>query len=428
MCLHCGVVYVISAPPYADDNGQHCKILDANMADIIWFILSLLLYFERSQSFSLNYVTFTRSEKSSWKTSIFTSFRSRHQELSRHQFRPNHHGQPPSQTHNSEDLSSTLDHSFSSRRQQAHSVTISTLFAQVNTHRTALLSVSKEHDFDQSNMERISIRRRLWQVVSLPFRWLYRWVKSRKDTEPEDVSTGIELDFEISLSDANMTDSRSVATNEQDANHSTTQHSDISTEWLSYSATAAEGVDLSGDWDLIVTESFKKEYDQYLQLLGQPKIVRTVALSIAGMTTETMVQSDHGATLFIRGENIRGVWERTLTTTIFDSASNACQEAEANSSSAPKTPKKAEIFTADGELVTCEAWWEDQGRVHRSWLHGVQKYGGGSFESRRYISEENDGESGDARTVLVCESTFHPRDESREKAKVTWRFLRREAS
>jgi hypothetical protein len=160
---------------------------------------------------------------------------------------------------------------------------------------------------------------------------------------------------------------------------------------------SAPDMDLSGEWNIITTEEFKKDYDKYLTLLGQPFIVRSVALSIVGLTTEETVQSDGGRTLFIRGQNARGVWERTLT------------------ASTSENPLKTPIVTVDSEKVEAEAWWEDNGRVHKSWLRGVQKYGGGDFESKRYL------EGG---KVFVCNTIFHPRDQSREKARVTWRFRR----
>jgi hypothetical protein len=169
-------------------------------------------------------------------------------------------------------------------------------------------------------------------------------------------------------------------------------------------AVSALHVDLSGNWQLIATEDFKRDYDKYLMLLGQPFIVRSVALSIVGLTTEETRQTDGGKTLFIRGTNARGVWERTLR------ASGSDRKGE------PYTPERTNILTVDKENVEAEAWWEDNGTVHRSWLRGVTKYGGGDFESKRYL--EQDGK------VFVCETTFHPVDESREKAKVTWRFLR----
>jgi hypothetical protein len=167
------------------------------------------------------------------------------------------------------------------------------------------------------------------------------------------------------------------------------------------SATAA--VDLSGVWDLIVTESFKEEYDKYLMMLGQPFLVRSVAVQIVGMTTEETVQKEDGRMLFIRGRNVRGLWERTLI------ASGPERGVEFQ-------PLLTPITTADDEDVMSEAWWENNGTVHRSWLRGVAKYGGGDFESNRYFE--------DGGKTLACKSTFHPNDASREKATVTWRFHR----
>ena len=79
---------------------------------------------------------------------------------------------------------------------------------------------------------------------------------------------------------------------------------------------------------------------------------------------------------------------------------------------------KTSIKTADSEDVDAEAWWEELGTKHRSWVRGGTKYGGGDFESLRYLEGGSNG------SVLVCVSTFHPKDASKEKAVVTWRFKR----
>jgi hypothetical protein len=179
------------------------------------------------------------------------------------------------------------------------------------------------------------------------------------------------------------------------------------------SPTCAKSVDLSGHWDLLVTDEFKNQYDEYLTLLGQPYLVRSVAMSIVGLTTEETRQTDSGRSLFILGRNLRGVWERNLLTE--DAATRKYNEQQ------PFVPLQTEIITADGENVLAEAWWEDQGTTHRSWLRGVKKYGGGDFESKRFLEKKDRNND-----VLVCESTFHPKDPKREKAKVTWRFTRQQ--
>mmetsp|Transcript_25100 Transcript_25100/g.35155 ORF Transcript_25100/g.35155 Transcript_25100/m.35155 type:complete len:525 (+) Transcript_25100:139-1713(+) len=167
-------------------------------------------------------------------------------------------------------------------------------------------------------------------------------------------------------------------------------------------------VDLSGEWSMIVDEEFKQEYDEYLKQLGQPMIVRSVAVGIIGRTTEETKQLDHGRQLWIRGVNARGVWERTLE------ASGTCYQRHTHDPETDATLVPVE--TADAETVVAESWWENQGTIHRSWLRGGVKYGGGDFESKRYL--EQDGK------VLVCESTFHPKDTTRSKAQIAWRFLR----
>mmetsp|Transcript_33029 Transcript_33029/g.54546 ORF Transcript_33029/g.54546 Transcript_33029/m.54546 type:complete len:366 (-) Transcript_33029:120-1217(-) len=174
---------------------------------------------------------------------------------------------------------------------------------------------------------------------------------------------------------------------------------------------ATATVDLSGDWVLIASDEFKQEYDAYLQLLGQPLIVRGIALGIIGLTTEVTEQMDEGRTLFIRGINARGVWERSLISSGLDGSSTSTNEYE---------PQVRTVVTADSEPVEAEAWWEDHGRSHISWMRGVSKYGGGDFESKRHL--ENNGK------VLVCESVFHPQDKTRQEVRLTWKFSRRGAT
>jgi hypothetical protein len=169
-------------------------------------------------------------------------------------------------------------------------------------------------------------------------------------------------------------------------------------------ALAAPGVDLSGEWTLVVNEDFRIAYDEYLKQLGQPFIVRSVALTIIALTSEVTHQTEEGRNLLIRGTNARGIWKRTLVASGTDSDNDEF------------TQLQVPIVTADDERVEAEAWWEEEGTVHRSWMRGLNKYGGGDFESRRYLE--------DGGKVLVCESTFRPREKDRKDASVTWRFLR----
>jgi len=172
-------------------------------------------------------------------------------------------------------------------------------------------------------------------------------------------------------------------------------------------AVSSPDVDLSGKWKIIVSDEFKKDYDLYLTNLGQPSLVRSIAVSIVDMTTEEVIQSDNGRALSIKGKNLRGVWDRTLLA----SGSDLDVEHREND-----VHMKIPLVTADKENVEAEAWWENNGTVHRSWLRGIKKYGGGDFESRRYLI--------DGGKKLVCESEFHPQARDKENAVITWIFER----
>eukprot|EP00984_Skeletonema_dohrnii_P003219 scaffold1072_cov125-Skeletonema_dohrnii-CCMP3373.AAC.1 len=171
---------------------------------------------------------------------------------------------------------------------------------------------------------------------------------------------------------------------------------------------ATASVDFTGNWTLLVDDSFKSEYDSYLRKLGQPMLVRTVAMTVIGSTKEEAIQSEGGKQLFIRGMNVRGSWERTLEASESDAVEEGMHAVEGH--------VLKPMVTADEEEVEVASWWEDGGKVHRSWVVGGKKYGGGDFENKRYLSDNGN--------MLVCESTFHPSEEGREKATVTWRFLR----
>jgi hypothetical protein len=199
-------------------------------------------------------------------------------------------------------------------------------------------------------------------------------------------------------------------------------------------AASTTAVDLTGNWTLLVDDSFASQYDNYLRRLGQPVLVRTVARSVIGSTREETMQSEDGQKLFIRGTNVRGSWERTLEASeradggndAAAAAADAGEEAYGRDHAVVQGHELKPMTTADGENVAVASWWEDDGRVHHSWVVGGRKYGGGDFENRRYLTDDGN--------ILVCESTFHPRSEdgeggggqgqAREKACVTWRFLR----
>ncbi|KAL7554840.1 hypothetical protein ACHAWF_018389 [Thalassiosira exigua] len=181
-------------------------------------------------------------------------------------------------------------------------------------------------------------------------------------------------------------------------------------------AISAPGIDLSGKWKLIITDKFKMEYDDFLRSLGQPLIVRGAAVVLVGNTREETKQRDGGRTLYIKGINAKGIWERTLVSSGSDFDTTMFPNPRDGKYDHVRVP----IETADSERVVAESWWERDGAVHVSWTYNVKKYGGGAFESKRYL--ENDGD------VYVCESTFHPSEQGREKSFLKWKFLREGAA
>lgn len=197
---------------------------------------------------------------------------------------------------------------------------------------------------------------------------------------------------------------------------SKTVTSDTTTQPSPDERQATAAVDLTGNWTLIVDDAFKSEYDEYLRRLGQPMLVRTVALTVIGSTKEETKQMEDGQKLFIRGTNVRGSWERTLEASETTTSAGDSAEEGGEVKHAVEGHELKPMITADDEEVEVASWWEDNGKVHKSWVVGGKKYGGGDFENKRYLSENGN--------ILICESIFHPNEEGREKARVTWRFLR----
>jgi hypothetical protein len=170
-------------------------------------------------------------------------------------------------------------------------------------------------------------------------------------------------------------------------------------------AIPARTTDLSGTWRPVITPAFKKEYEKYLENLGQSFAFRTLCLNFVGLTRETITQD--GTLLNIRGTTPIGVWDRTLVSS------------GSNLTNAEYEPFNVTFLDPDKDLVDVEAWWEDGGTVHKSWLRGKPRVNGGEFESTRYLENNN---------TLICESLFHPpngtKANSFRPAFVKWRFER----
>jgi hypothetical protein len=107
---------------------------------------------------------------------------------------------------------------------------------------------------------------------------------------------------------------------------------------------------------------------------------------------ESIRQLQQGRELEIVAANPVGNWNRTLVASGTDDYSEDYEPQDVRL----EDPQS-------GDLVHVEAWWEEQGTVHKSRLRGSKPHMfGGTFETVRYLETEDDGD------VLVCESTFHP--------------------
>ncbi|CAJ1964937.1 unnamed protein product [Cylindrotheca closterium] len=172
------------------------------------------------------------------------------------------------------------------------------------------------------------------------------------------------------------------------------------------SVTAASHVDLSGIWRPIVTPHFKAQYDQYLQNCSQSFMFRKVVVNGISLQKETISQLENGANLQIVASNPAGNWNRTLV------------------ASSAQDPRNVTMQDPDGDRVEVEAWWEDDGKVHKSWLRNKPRVLGGAFETARYLSKEDPN-------ILICDSVFHPNPDAPASkgfkyGRVLWQFRREE--
>jgi hypothetical protein len=169
-------------------------------------------------------------------------------------------------------------------------------------------------------------------------------------------------------------------------------------------AISANKTNLTGRWKPIVTPEFKQEYDEYLKNCSQSVFFRKLVLSTIGLTEGEIQQN--GRNLTITDRNPAGAWTRTLVSS------------GADLNTTDYEPVQVEIKDPDADLVQVEAWWEQQGKVHRSILRGKPRIKGGSFETLRYLESDN---------VLVTDSIFHPPPDSNGSFRpgfVKWRYQR----
>jgi hypothetical protein len=169
-------------------------------------------------------------------------------------------------------------------------------------------------------------------------------------------------------------------------------------------AISSNTTDLSGLWKAIATPDFKKEYDQYLKNCSQSAFFRKVIISMLALTKDEILHDGRNLTITSRATG-GAAWTRTL------------ESSGADLASAEFTPILVEFKDPDSDSVNSEAWWEQDGTVHRSVMRGKPRVRGGEFETLRYL-DDND--------VLICESFFHPSPTSKgfEPGHVVWRYER----
>jgi hypothetical protein len=177
-------------------------------------------------------------------------------------------------------------------------------------------------------------------------------------------------------------------------------------------------VDLSGSWKPIVTADFKLELNDYLANCSTLNyVMRKIIVNGMSLHKESIRQLQQGRELEIVAANPVGSWNRTLVASGTD---------DVHSEDYEPLDVRLEDPHNSGGLVHVEAWWEERGTVHKSWLRGSKpQMFGGTFETLRYL-ESDDGD------VLVCESTFHSHTTPAEEVfrnnyrdgHVVWRYQR----
>lgn len=130
---------------------------------------------------------------------------------------------------------------------------------------------------------------------------------------------------------------------------------------------------------------------------------RKVVVNGIAYQKEVIRQLHDGVHLEIVATNPVGNWNRTLI------------------ASDELNPFNVTITDPDGDEVKLEAWWEENGTRHKSFLRGKPNLDGGIFETVRFLESDN---------VLVCESSFHPNPCTIPKFKyghVVWKFQREQS-
>jgi hypothetical protein len=139
---------------------------------------------------------------------------------------------------------------------------------------------------------------------------------------------------------------------------------------------------------------------------------------------EHVQQLQRGRELDIVSANPAGRWHRTLV---------------ASEDNAIDSPFNVTIVDPDGDSIQVEAWWEQHGTRHRSWLRGKPNLYGGFIQTIRYLQQEepqddnaddnNKNDNSPPPTFMICESTFHPHPQAPpsknfQPGRVVWKYQR----
>lgn len=185
--------------------------------------------------------------------------------------------------------------------------------------------------------------------------------------------------------------------------HGTNRLPSGSSRW----AIAHPETNLTGTWRPIITAQFKIELDVFLSSVGQSYFVRKVAINALSLHREVIVQTHQGRELEILSTNPMGSWLRTIIASGSDLVNFKYNAFNST------------IREPGGGTVEIQAWWEGQGKIHRSLLIGSARAAPGIFDSSRFIDDEG---------VLNCITIYRPisRHEEQHIPNIVWRFSRDE--
>mmetsp|Transcript_12497 Transcript_12497/g.34693 ORF Transcript_12497/g.34693 Transcript_12497/m.34693 type:complete len:338 (-) Transcript_12497:145-1158(-) len=266
---------------------------------------------------------------------------------------------------------------------------------------TSLKAIGKDNNYISLRFVRRTIRRVVGQTLD--------WFSSFTILTQRTISSDFVQDYETHEQQERVQTANDKDDSNQDEGCSQTP---VGPRW------AVSSTDLSGHWKPIITPAFLRDYDVYLQHCGEGILFRKALLTAIKFSKEIYDQRDHGTELSITGTTTIGQgrgWERVLV------ASGATATNANKNSDESFEPIYTTFADPDGDMVSVEAWWENDGRNHKSWLRNKPRVQGGEFETTRYLHPDDPD-------LLICEAAFHPAPDCGNKklkeSAVKWTFAR----